>query len=95
MKNYKETYAEFKEKLELYVPVVAKVHGDSHPEFLEVKALYDSMKAALDGGAGDLDADFEKLRQITSDYAVPSDTCETYEAVYQMLEAIDRAYSAQ
>ena len=81
--------------MELYVPVVARVHGDTHPEFLEVKEIYDSMKTALEGEAGDPEADFAKLRQITSDYAVPSDTCETYEAVYQMLQAIDEARQAK
>ena len=82
--------------MELYVPVVARVHGGSHPEFHQVRAVYDEIvgkikKAA--GGRPDLAEDFARLRKITTDYTVPADTCETYEAVYRMLAQWDRAYS--
>ncbi|NLM40178.1 MAG: iron-sulfur cluster repair di-iron protein, ric, partial [Firmicutes bacterium] len=42
----------------------------------------------------ELDAEFEKLRQITGNYTVPGDVCETYEAVYNMLAELDKAYQA-
>jgi regulator of cell morphogenesis and NO signaling len=80
-----------------YVPVVAKVHGGSHPEFHEVRALFDAIseKAKLKGQAKpDLAEEFAKLREITKDYTVPEDVCESYEAVYQMLAELDEAYRA-
>lgn len=40
------------------------------------------------------DEEFVKLREITSNYDVPGDTCETYEAVYQMLGEMDKVYHA-
>jgi regulator of cell morphogenesis and NO signaling len=38
--------------------------------------------------------EFARLREITDDYTVPGDVCETYEAVYGMLADLDKAYHA-
>lgn len=84
-------------KLELYVPVVARVHGGSHPEFYDVRKIYDqiSVKAKAAGSERPkLDSEFEQLRHITDNYAVPDDVCESYEAVYAMLAELDKAYHA-
>ena len=35
-----------------------------------------------------------KLREITDNYTVPGDVCESYEAVYNMLAELDKAYEA-
>ena len=32
-----------------------------------------------------IDEEFSQLREITDNYTVPNDACETYEAVYNML----------
>lgn len=95
------TFGQVKEryvnKLELYVPVVARVHGGSHPEFHDVQKLYDQMSAKIEAAGPQrpkLDNEFEQLRQITADYAVPGDVCESYEAVYEMLAELDKAYHA-
>ncbi len=83
--------------LEVYVPVVARVHGGSHPEFHEVKEIFDQITAKM-GQAGtgrpDLDSEFTRLRAVTDNYTVPSDVCESYEAVYEMLLELDQAYHA-
>lgn len=79
-------------KLELYVPVVARVHGGHHPEFHEVRKLYDEIVRKLGEGKSDLSEEFLKLREITGNYAVPADVCESYEAVYNMLAELDEAY---
>jgi len=82
-------------KLELYVPIVSRVHGASHPEFYEVHKLYDAInlkiKEAMSNKA-ELNEEFAKLREITNDYTSPGDVCESYEAVYSMLAEIDKAY---
>ena len=83
--------------LEQYVPVVDRVHGGNHPEFHEVRSVFNVLvKKTLDAGTQvpELHEEFTKLRAITSDYAVPDDVCESYEAVYQMLEKLDNAYKA-
>ena len=95
MKQFNEKVVEHMEKLELYVPVVAKVHGGTHPEFHEVKRVFDEMNKKLKAAGTDkaeLTEEFAELRTITSNYAVPEDTCESYEAVYKMLEEWDQAY---
>lgn len=95
------TFNESKKKnlktLEQYVPVVAKVHGGTHPEFHEVHKLYDAIVAKIKlakSNKPELDEEFAKLREVTNNYAVPSDTCESFEAVYHMLAELDKAYFA-
>ncbi|BAM47505.1 hypothetical protein [Amphibacillus xylanus] len=81
--------------LEKYTPILARVHGDGHPELAEVrdifKAINDKVKQN-DFSQIDLSADFKQLRIITNDYTVPSDGCETYKATYEMLARADQAY---
>ncbi len=45
-------------------------------------------------GRPDLDSEFTRLRAVTDNYTVPSDVCESYEAVYKMLLELDQAYHA-
>jgi regulator of cell morphogenesis and NO signaling len=83
------------ERLELYVPVVARVHGGSHPEFHDVRKVFDAISAKIrEAGANtpELEDEFNELRQVTDNYTVPTDVCETYEAVYNMLAELDEAY---
>ena len=43
MSAFSKIVDEYSKNLELYVPVVARVHGQSHPEFLKVRSIYDDM----------------------------------------------------
>ena len=52
----------------------------------KIKADKDNLK---------LDEEFEALREITSNYEVPTDVCETYEATYRMLGQADKEYHGQ
>ncbi|KAF1083741.1 Iron-sulfur cluster repair protein ScdA [Sporotomaculum syntrophicum] len=83
------------EKLEQYVPIVARVHGDNHPEFHEVHKVFNTIiKKAKEAGAEmpELNEEFIELRKITDNYKVPGDVCEAYEGVYNMLAEVDKAY---
>ena len=85
------------DRLELYVPVVARVHGGAHPEFHEVRRLFERIDEKIkEAGSGkpELDDEFKQLREITSNYTVPTGVCESYEAVYRMLAELDKAYHA-
>lgn len=89
----KETIkTEVLKQLDFYVPIVARVHGEHHPEFHEVKELYVSLSDKIRSDQ-DLREELTRLREVTSGYLVPDDVCETYEAVYQMLSEIDHEYS--
>ncbi|NMA48314.1 MAG: iron-sulfur cluster repair di-iron protein, ric [Tissierellia bacterium] len=83
--------------LEQYVPIVDRVHGANHPEFHEVRRVFDVLikktKAARTGKPK-LNEEFAKLREITNNYTVPSDVCESYEAVYTMLAEADKSYQS-
>ncbi len=97
MTNFNEAKERNFEKLEQYVPVVDRVHGAHHPEFHNVRSLYEQIKAKIDkAGASkpELDSEFKQLREITKDYEVPGDVCESYAAVYNMLEDLDKSYQA-
>lgn len=95
------TFNEAKKKhfqtLKQYVPVVARVHGGHHPEFHEVRQLFDAIiEKTKEAGTNkpQLSDEFAKLRAITDNYSVPGDVCESYAAVYSMLAEIDQAYHA-
>lgn len=82
-------------RLEQYVPVVARVHGSSHPEFYDVKKEFDTIIEKMNEAGVEkpkLNEEFAKLREITDNYTVPADVCESYEAVYNMLAELDKAY---
>lgn len=83
------------ERLSQYVPIVARVHGGSHPEFHNVKSVFEQLRTKIQAAGSDkpkLDSEFQELRQITDNYTVPGDVCESYEAVYNMLSELDNAY---
>ena len=96
---FKLTFNEAKEKhfqtLKQYVSIVARVHGGNRPEFHEVRKLFDIIvEKTKEAGSNkpELNEEFVKLREITDNYIVPDDVCESYEAVYNMLAEIDKAY---
>ncbi|NLJ41927.1 MAG: iron-sulfur cluster repair di-iron protein, ric [Clostridiales bacterium] len=93
--RFNEVWSEHFETLKLYVPIVAKVHGKHHPEFHEVRRLYDVIeKKTEESGqeAPNLVEEFSQLQDITNNYTVPDDVCESYEAVYKMLKELDDSY---
>lgn len=95
MKKFNEALEQNLGRLEQYVPVVARVHGGSHPEFHDVKRIFDEVSVKVKKAGSDkpnLDNEFKELREITDNYTVPGDVCESYEAVYNMLEEVDKAY---
>jgi|SRR5690554_74973 iron-sulfur cluster repair protein YtfE (RIC family) len=97
MKNIKfeQAIKENLATLDQYVPVVARVHGNEHPEFHEVHKLYKELAKRVKDEATnrpDLDQVFSKLRELTDNYTIPEGVCESYEAVYNMLKVLDRAY---
>jgi regulator of cell morphogenesis and NO signaling len=83
--------------LKQYVPIVERVHGEHHPEFHEVRALFNTLVEKTEAAASknpELTEEFTKLREITADYTIPDDVCESYAAVYNMLAELDKAHSA-
>lgn len=95
-------FAEIKEThlktLAQYVPVVDRVHGDNHPEFHEVREIFETIEEKISTAGPEnpeLDAEFARLREVTENYTIPRDVCETYAAVYNMLKELDQAYQDQ
>ncbi|MFW0968444.1 MAG: iron-sulfur cluster repair di-iron protein, ric [Thermacetogeniaceae bacterium] len=96
-KTFNEVKARHFKTLEQYVPIVARVHGDKHPEFHEVHKLFEAInKKTKEAGSEkpELNEEFAKLREVTNNYTVPAGVCESYEAVYKMLAELDKAYQA-
>lgn len=94
MKNLKEFYETNADNLELYSKAIARVHGQKHPELADVRNIVISVQSEMknNGSEAKLDDQFEKLRNITNNYDVPADGCETYQATYRMLEELDELY---
>lgn len=95
MKKFNEVKEENIRRLEQYVPIVDRVHGSSHPEFHEVRRVFDEVNQKIKSAKANkpnLDNEFSQLREITSNYTIPGDVCESYEAVYNMLSELDEAY---
>lgn len=93
--SFKQVKQQNLKRLQQYVPIVARVHTSNHPEFHQVRTVFDEMvKIMHEAGSKhpELLQQFAKLREITSNYRVPQDVCETYEAVYRMLSELDAAY---
>ncbi len=94
MKQFNHAKKEHLKRLEQFVPIVARVHGEAHPEFLDVKKVFDEINLKIKNNKEpDLTKEFENLRQITKNYTVPKDVCESYRAVYDMLSNLDKAYN--
>ncbi|NLL00011.1 MAG: iron-sulfur cluster repair di-iron protein, ric [Clostridiales bacterium] len=95
MKSYNKAKERNLKTLEQYVPIVDRVHGSSHPEFHDVRRLFEEINLKVKKTGADtpeLDTEFKQLREITDNYSVPDDVCESYEAVYNMLAELDEAY---
>lgn len=93
--TFNQTKKKHLKTLKQYVPVVARVHGGTHPEFHKVKKLFDAIELKIkEAGSNkpELNEEFTELRGITNDYTVPEDVCESFEAVYTMLAEMDKAY---
>lgn len=96
MRKFNELREKYFEKLELYVPVVARVHGKAHPEFYDVQELYNRISEKIKNTRSqklELSEEFKELRRVTNNYTIPEDTCESYEAVYNMLFELDKNYN--
>jgi regulator of cell morphogenesis and NO signaling len=93
--NFRKKSSELFPALVQYVPVVDRVHGEHHPEFHEVRRLFEVIHQKTNSSLNelpDLRLEFSQLKEITQDYAIPSDVCETYEAVYDMLKQLESAF---
>ena len=97
MAIFNETVKKLIPTLEKFVPIVARVHGKHHPEFHDVRKVFDTIfEKVKEAGTEkpELSQEFTKLREITDNYTVPCDVCESYEAVYKMLSELDESYQA-
>jgi regulator of cell morphogenesis and NO signaling len=95
--SFKEAKQRYLKTLQQYVPIVARVHGNNHPEFHHVRSVFDELvRIVQEAGTKrpELHDQFARLREITGAYRVPGDVCETFEAVYRMLAELDAAYQA-
>jgi hypothetical protein len=68
MTTFNRVKEENMKKLEMYVPVVARVHGGSHPEFHSVRKIFDEINEKIMKTGPEkpkLDNEFKQLREIT------------------------------
>ena len=93
--SFTQLKREYLNILKQYIPIVDRIHGPNHPEFHEVRRIFENMDKELDQPDTEntgLQEYFSQLRILTQNYRIPEDVCESYEAVYQMLSELDEAY---
>ena len=90
----KDLYKTLEEELQMIVPVVERVHGKEHPEFYDVKKLYDSLHENIDNEDFDFEGLFAELQKITDNYTVPGNVCKKKKKVYVSLEELNKQYNA-
>ena len=97
IRTFNEVVEENFSKLDLYTNAITRAHGKNHPEAFEVRELFEAMNAKVkETGTNkpDLDAEFTQLRNVTDNYTIPGDVCETYAGTYNMLSEADKLYHA-
>jgi regulator of cell morphogenesis and NO signaling len=93
--NFTKAKGKYFKKLEELIPIVDRVHGGNHPEFHEVRKVFNIILKKINESEAEkpnLDDEFNKLSEITHNYEIPGDVCESYEAVYNMLSKVNAAY---
>lgn len=81
--------------LELYTDAIKIAHGDSHPEAIDVRKLFERMKEKVEKEGTEnlnLTDEFEQLREVTNHYSIPKGVCVTFARTYDMLSKVDKAY---
>lgn len=79
---------EILQTLDKILPVVERVHSENHPELHQVAVLYKELKENPSAEG------FEKLREVTENYAIPGDACPTYAKTYQLLKALSDEWNS-
>lgn len=95
LKNCPKSVQKSFKTLNMFLPRVKKIHGAEHPELIEVEQVAAELQAALENGmdTGKTTALLERLRNLTKNYAIPSDACPAYKNAYKALSQIDEILS--
>lgn len=94
-RSFNEVVEDYFSKLDLYTTAITRAHGKSHPEAFKVRDLFETMNTKVTEAGStqpNLDAEFTELRNVTDNYTIPKDVCETYAGVYTMLAEADKSY---
>jgi iron-sulfur cluster repair protein YtfE (RIC family) len=96
LENCPKSIQESFKTLNLFLPRVKKIHGAEHPELTEVEQVTNELQAVLEDGmdTSRTTALLERLRNLTKNYAIPSDACPAYKNAYKALSQIDAILSA-
>jgi iron-sulfur cluster repair protein YtfE (RIC family) len=95
LKNCPKSVQKSFKTLNMFLPRVKKIHGVEHPELIEVEQVAAELQAILEDGmdTGRTTALLERLRNLTKNYAIPSDACPAYKNAYKALSQIDEILS--
>ncbi len=85
-------FKENKKQLDLFTKAITKAHGTKHPEVFDVRRVYQKMQQKMQRDDWQLDDEWDELRKITKNYAIPADVCQTFAKTYQMLAEFDKLY---
>lgn len=90
MSQIKDYLTENKDQLEAFTSAITRAHGKNHPEVFEVRDIYVNIDQKIENGDEDVKADFNRLTDVTSNYAIPNDVCPVFQATYRMLSEMNQ-----
>lgn len=80
---------EYLAKAAQLAPIIDRVHGENHPEMTRVREITEELQRS--DNLISTAALFAELRDVTNNYAIPSDACEAVEETYKSLRKADTA----
>lgn len=89
MSNVATFLIENQETLDLYTTAITRAHAAHHPEVFEVQSIYKVIQEKVRKGEN-IKEDFVKLREITNEFFIPDDVCQTFEKTYKLFAQADK-----
>lgn len=89
MSQIKDYLTENKDQLDTFTSAITRAHGKNHPEVFEVRDIFVNIEQKIAHGDENLTADFNRLTDVTNNFAIPNDVCPVFQATYRMLSEMN------
>lgn len=81
------------DELDVLMAKVARVHGASHPELIEIKGLYEKIREAIKNGDDEtVKSGIKKAAELSDGFLLPEDACTAYTRVYKAFKILGEEY---
>jgi regulator of cell morphogenesis and NO signaling len=84
--------------LEVFLPIVTKVHAKEHPEFAVISQEFNKIldkSRQFEKSDLDITEELAVIDGLTKGYSLPAGACEAFTAVYKALAKINQVYTTK